>query len=96
MEACNGGHFRFGSYGSHVDYSHLDGLDASKHPTLSEKIRAVVSTHYGWGGGGSSHSHSHAGGGVSYSHTAGGGGHGHSHSSYSPVSSGHVSLWSHL
>lgn len=79
-----------------MDFSHLDNLDASHHPTLSEKIRSVVRSHYGKGWGWSppkSSYQGHSGGGDSYSHSAGGGGgesDGHHH--LSSISSHSVSL----
>ncbi|XP_021943335.1 uncharacterized protein LOC110841939 [Folsomia candida] len=93
VDACNS----YGHYGSSVvDFSHLDNLDASHHPTLSEKIRSVVRSHYGKGWGWSppkSSYQGHSGGGDSYSHSAGGGGgesDGHHHlSSISSHSSHH-------
>jgi len=49
--SCNPGHHYHNSYrfsSGLVDYNHLDNLDASRHPTLSDKIRVVVRDHYGW------------------------------------------------
>ncbi len=90
VESCNGGSFRNVAHGG---FSHLDHLDASAHPTLSEKIRNVLRSHYGWSGGTSlgGGTHGVSGGGASYRHTAGGAGggghhyteiHDHDHDSY--------------